>query len=140
MTSARLGSHRRRRRPPPRTSRGRRAATGAAGARRGRVAEPVARALPAAVVPASARSMVDAERRVLGVDGAGARSPSLGAARTGRTAARRTIMCCHSGTGRCSATIDLGVAADLGQPVAELLGVAHRRRQRDDAGRPRAGG
>ena len=44
---------------------------------------------------------------------------------------RPTITCCQSGTGRCSSTMTLGVAADGVEPVAELLGVGDRRRQRD---------
>ena len=42
-----------------------------------------------------------------------------------------TITCCQSGTGRCSSTMTVGVAADLAHPLAELLGVADRGRQRD---------
>ena len=42
------------------------------------------------------------------------------------------MTCCHSGTGRCSDDDHLGVAAHGVEPVAELLGVADRRRQRDD--------
>ena len=41
-----------------------------------------------------------------------------------------TITCCHSGTGRISWTTTVGVAAHGDQPLAELLGVGHRRRQR----------
>ena len=55
--------------------------------------------------------------------------------RRGRRAGCRPCTCCHSGTGRCSSTMTVGVAADGDQPVAELLGVADRGRQRDQADR-----
>ena len=44
---------------------------------------------------------------------------------------RPTITCWNSGTGRRSSTIVAGLAAHGLQPLAELLGVGHGRRQRD---------
>ena len=59
-------------------------------------------------------------------------SPSAPSSSANRSSSRLpTIMCCHSGTGRCSSTTTRGVAAHGDQPVAELLGVAHRGRQAD---------